>query len=347
MKRVLGSLCIAVAAMLVLTGCNPPMPPSVAAQIAEQTFTCLEGDAKVSLPESMNDLSAEWLSSMQSACTDPAMSFSLTSAETADLALASYPVTACKPVSTVPVAVEAADIAFSLSYSTTLNLTPGTLAGIFNGEITMWNDPAIAKENPETEMPSLEISLRTDVDRLAFEALKNYTEHYDHKITANFNQIDQLADTTFLEEGQIALMPHSVAFAQGFTTASMIMPEIEGEAQLANADSMSIGSAATQWTPNQEGDNVSVSFDYGSKPEILSGLDVPTPPYQLIYPVYLNICNDTLLSRTVAFFFLRMDSQGSLGVSVFTQLPERTRVVSLVSVKRGLPVPTAEPGGNG
>ena len=347
MKRVLGSLSIAVVAMFVLTACNPPMPPSVAAQIAEQTYTCIEGEATVSLPESMNDLSVEWLGSMQSACAEPAMSFALAEAEAADLVLSSYPVTACTPVSTVPVAVEAADIAFSLSYSTTLNLTPGTLAAIFNGEITMWNDPAIAKENPETEMPELEISLRTDVDRLAFEALKKYTEQYGHKITAEFNQIDELADATFLEEGQMALMPHSVAFAQGFTTASMIMPEVEGEAQLANADSMSIGSAATQWTPKQEGDNVSVTLDYGSNPEILSGLDAATPPYQLIYPVYLNICNDTLLSRAVAFFFLRMHSQGSLGVSVFTQLPERTRVVSLVAVKRGLPVPTAEPGGNG
>lgn len=347
MKRVIGSVATAIVAMFVLTACNPPMPPSVAAQIAEQTYTCIEGDAKVALPASMNDLSVEWLSSMQSACTEPAMTFSQVEADSADVLISSYPVTTCTPVSTVPVAVEAADIAFSLSYSTTLNLTPKTLAGIFNGEITMWNDAAIAKENPETEMPELAISLRNDVDTLAFEALAKYTERSGHKITADFNKIDGHADTTYLEEGEIALMPHSVAFAQGFTTASMIMPEVDGEPQLANADSMSIGSAATQWAPKQDGENVSVELDYESLPEILSGLDTATPPYQLIYPVFLNICNDTLLSRAVSFFFLRMDSQGSLGVSVFTQLPERTRVVSLVAVKTGLPVPTAEPGGNG
>lgn len=347
MKRVLGATAIAVLATLGLTACDPPMPPSVAAQIAEQTFTCLAGDSKVALPSAMTDLAVEWLGSMTSACADPAMSFSQADAASADIVLSSYPVSTCKPVATVPVAIEAADIAFSLSYSTTLNLSPKSIAGIFNGEITNWSDPAIAAENPETEMPDLAISLRNDVDRLAFEALSKYTDHYGSKIKASFNQIEGQTEAAVLEEGEIALLPHSIAFAQGFTTASMIMPEVDGEAQLANADSMSIGSAATQWLPKQDGDNVSVELDYGSAPEILSGLDTATPPYQAIYPVYLNLCNDTLLNRAVAFFFLRMDSQGSLGVSVYTQLPERTRVVSLVAVKRGLPVPTASPGGNG
>jgi hypothetical protein len=321
------------------------MPPSVAAQIAEQTFTCLEGDSKVSLPEAMNDLATEWQYSMSSACPDPAMTFSHADAAAADIVISSYPVTTCNPVSTVPVAVEAADIAFSLSYSTTLYLSPKSIAEIFNGKITKWNDPLISAENPETEMPDLEISLRNDVDRLAFEALSKYTSHYGSNITASFNQVDGLVASDPLQEGEIALLPHSVAFAQGFTTASMIMPEVDGQTPLANADGMSIGSAATQWSAKQDGDNVSVELDYNAAPEILSGLDEETPPYQAIYPVFLNLCNDTLLNRAVAFFFLRMDSQGSLSVSVYTQLSESTRVVSLVAIKRGLPVPTASPQG--
>ena len=345
MKRLLGATAIAVLAMLGLTACDPPMPPSVAAQIAEQTFTCLEGDVKVATPAGMTDLTNEWLMSMQSACTEPAMTFSASDEANADIVLSAYPVSACTPASTVPVAVEAADIAFSLSYSTTLYLTPKTLAAIFNGEITNWNDPQITKENPDTEMPDEPLVLRRDVDRLAFEALSKFLEHSGYQITASFNQIERQADATFLEEGEIALLPHSIAFAQGATTASMIQPPIDGEVQLANADSMSIGSGATQWVTKQDGDNVSVELDYGKTPEIQSGLDVASPPYQLIYPIFLNICNDTLVNRAVAFFFLRMDSQGSLAASVYTQLPESTRVVSLVAVKRGLPVPTAAPQG--
>jgi phosphate transport system substrate-binding protein len=38
-----------------------------------------------------------------------------------------------------------------------LNLQPETLAGIFNGDITKWNDPAIAEANPDVELPDTAI----------------------------------------------------------------------------------------------------------------------------------------------------------------------------------------------
>ena len=344
MKRVLASVTMAVTALLALTACNPPMPPSVAAQIAEQTYTCIDGQAKVAFTPAMDSLAAEWLMSMETACTDTVMSFTPSESAGADIILSTYPVTACKPISTVPVAIEAADIAFSLSVSTTLYLSPKTAAGIFNGEITNWSDPAIAEENPETQMPDQPIILRDQVDDLAFRSLKNFTEHYGAAINASFEQLPLTASNVQpLADGEIALLPHSVSLELALSTASFIQAPVDGVDQLANADSMSIMSGGTQWVPVQEGDNVSVLLDYSIAPQVLDGMDTASPPYQLIYPVFLNICNDTLLSRAVSFFFLRLDSQGSLGVSVFTQLPESTRVVSLVAVKRGLPVPTATP----
>ncbi|MHB1064950.1 MAG: phosphate ABC transporter substrate-binding protein PstS [Georgenia sp.] len=38
-----------------------------------------------------------------------------------------------------------------------LNLTPETLARIFNGDITAWDDPAIAQTNPDIELPAAAI----------------------------------------------------------------------------------------------------------------------------------------------------------------------------------------------
>jgi phosphate transport system substrate-binding protein len=38
-----------------------------------------------------------------------------------------------------------------------INLEPETLAGIFNGDVTRWNDPAIAEANPDVELPDLDI----------------------------------------------------------------------------------------------------------------------------------------------------------------------------------------------
>src|SRR5262250_1915996 len=38
--------------------------------------------------------------------------------------------------------------------SDTLRLSPETLAGIFLGKITTWNDPALAKDNPGVAFPA-------------------------------------------------------------------------------------------------------------------------------------------------------------------------------------------------
>nr|NLD39899.1 phosphate ABC transporter substrate-binding protein PstS [Actinomycetales bacterium] len=48
-------------------------------------------------------------------------------------------------------------VGFNLSGIDSVNLSPDTLAGIFTGEITNWNDPAIAADNEDLELPDLQI----------------------------------------------------------------------------------------------------------------------------------------------------------------------------------------------
>ncbi|GAB3481782.1 phosphate ABC transporter substrate-binding protein PstS [Nocardiopsis coralliicola] len=52
------------------------------------------------------------------------------------------------PAYVVPIAV-----VFNLEGVDELNLSPEVIAGIFRGEITRWNDPAIAADNPEADLP--------------------------------------------------------------------------------------------------------------------------------------------------------------------------------------------------
>lgn len=40
---------------------------------------------------------------------------------------------------------------------TNINMTPETIANVFAGEITNWNDPAIADDNPDLDLPDLQI----------------------------------------------------------------------------------------------------------------------------------------------------------------------------------------------
>ena len=49
-------------------------------------------------------------------------------------------------------------VIFNLEGVDELNLTPATIAGIFTGAITTWNDPAIAADNPDATLPATAIT---------------------------------------------------------------------------------------------------------------------------------------------------------------------------------------------
>ena len=58
----------------------------------------------------------------------------------------------------VPAYVSPIAIVYNLPEVEALQLDPETLAKIFNQEITSWDDPAIAKDNPDVELPSTRIT---------------------------------------------------------------------------------------------------------------------------------------------------------------------------------------------
>lgn len=58
----------------------------------------------------------------------------------------------------VPAYVSPIAIAFNVTGVDTLDLAPATIAGIFAGTITNWNDPAIKADNPDATLPDLKIT---------------------------------------------------------------------------------------------------------------------------------------------------------------------------------------------
>jgi phosphate transport system substrate-binding protein len=79
----------------------------------------------------------------------------------------------------IPVYISAIAVVYNLPEVDSLQLSPETLAGIFDQKITNWNDPAIAADNPDANLPDKAI---TPVNRSD-----------DSGTTANFT--DYLADT--------------------------------------------------------------------------------------------------------------------------------------------------------
>ena len=58
----------------------------------------------------------------------------------------------------LPVYISPIAVVFNIDGVKDLTLDPATLAGIFAGKITKWNDPAIAKTNPKASLPSAAIT---------------------------------------------------------------------------------------------------------------------------------------------------------------------------------------------
>lgn len=58
----------------------------------------------------------------------------------------------------IPDYVSPIAIIFNVDGVDSLQLSPDTLAGIFGGKITKWNDPAIAADNPDATLPSATIN---------------------------------------------------------------------------------------------------------------------------------------------------------------------------------------------
>jgi phosphate transport system substrate-binding protein len=66
-------------------------------------------------------------------------------------------------------------IAYNLEGVDELNLSPETIAGIFNQDITTWNDPAIAEDNPDVELPDTNITPVNRSDESG--TTENFTEY--------------------------------------------------------------------------------------------------------------------------------------------------------------------------
>jgi phosphate transport system substrate-binding protein len=84
----------------------------------------------------------------------------------------------------LPMAPGGIAIGYNVPGVTSLNLSASTLAGIFDGKISNWNDPAIAKDNTGTTLPSLPIQTfhRSDSSGTSY----NFTNYLANEAKADW-----------------------------------------------------------------------------------------------------------------------------------------------------------------
>ena len=127
----------------------------------------------------------------------------------------------------VPAYVSPIAVVFNLDGFDELNMAPATIAGIFAGEITSWDDPAIAADNPDADLPSDKITVVHRAD--------------DSGTTENFTKYLQAAagDTWSYEPDGV--WPQELSGASGEGTSGLVDLVKQGDGSIGYADDSAAG----------------------------------------------------------------------------------------------------------
>lgn len=164
---------IGAVAALALAGCaaNEPASGGSADEPAESTLT---GTIEATGASSQEAAQQSWVAGFQTANPDVTVNYTATGSGTGrenfiagssnfigsdrafdadELAAGGFGSCASDDIVEIPVYISPVAVAFNLEGIDTLNLDGATIASIFSGAITNWNDEAIASQNEGVELP--------------------------------------------------------------------------------------------------------------------------------------------------------------------------------------------------
>lgn len=167
---------ISAVAALAFTGCAANEP--AATENGDTPASTLEGTIKATGASSQGSAQEAWVAAFQTANTGVTINYEPTGSGTGrenfiagasdfigsdrafkmDEFADGFAGCASEGIVEVPLYISPVAVAFNLEGVDELNLDAATLAGIFAGTITNWNDAAIADQNEGVELPDLAIS---------------------------------------------------------------------------------------------------------------------------------------------------------------------------------------------
>jgi phosphate transport system substrate-binding protein len=342
------AILLAAAMSLTLTACDPPIPASLLVAEAEKTVYCESGSQTIYADAGYSDLTYSWTEILASACDDmvidPADSF-----DTADLVMRSAGAPSCEARVSSPVGFESVAIAFYLDAAFALTIDLQNLVDIFDGKITSWSDPAFTELNPEVEFEEIPIAVASDAPAAAIQSLRLWakeklgTEPELALLTAN-DESDWSTLMAEFENGAIGLFPYSLVSLEGGSYASVGTTNADGETELLSPSPQSIYVASTRFRPILDGEFLNAEFDASLEAEPFPGTAEAGEPYQLVYPVYLDLCGEqNMLQSAVGRYVVRLDAQGLMATSTLGALPEKIRIESAAHIGRDLPAVEVDP----
>lgn len=165
---------IGVVAALALAGCAANEPAGNSNGSSSAPSSDLSGTIEATGASSQEAAQAAWVSAFQKANTGATVNYTSTGSgtgrdnfvagssnfigsdrafKTDEIAKGTFGACTSSDIVEVPVYISPVAVAFNLDGIDTLNLDGKTIAGIFAGQITNWNDPAIAGQNKDVKLP--------------------------------------------------------------------------------------------------------------------------------------------------------------------------------------------------
>lgn len=367
----LSAFALSVAVMA--SACTPPMPPDVLAAQAESQIECQTGSTDVSVPENLLGAMTFVGDALTSVCPEQTL-MEIGPQEPAKLKVVDG-TPSPQDVSEFSAVCPAGDVIYVplFSYPVTLAynifgleglvLTAEAVAGILNGSITAWEDPAITDANEGFDLSGLpDIEVYTvDQDRgsvqamttwLSEEAPQSWSEGTLERLPGNINfgsSFEMTEELAFME-GAVAVLPVFEAFNAFVPTAAFPVTYGDDGAQeelIAFPDDpqlAKIGSGAMALSVDDQG-NIAATPAVGGIPDdeifdlaaskIILQEDQPVIGWPVLGTGHLLVCDDPAdpLPLSVAQYSLRLAGQGALETYGLTPLPEPVRIETFEPLK--------------
>jgi phosphate transport system substrate-binding protein len=163
---------LAVVALLATAGCDAPA-------VAEPPISCASGNVTGQGSTAQTNAVNAWIKAYQIACPGASIAYTSTGsgagvrdflAGTGDFAGTDTPLgdddqrradarCGSGPAVHLPLVIGPIALVHNVAGVDDLRLTPQNIARIFSGKITVWNDPAIARDNQDTALPATRIRI--------------------------------------------------------------------------------------------------------------------------------------------------------------------------------------------
>ncbi|CAB4644261.1 unannotated protein [freshwater metagenome] len=349
-KNVLGLAIVA----LLISACTPPMPPEFKADLAERYVTCVPGEIAISTVPELGEVTQAWADGISESCADLSGTIidPVVDVDTpVDVFItASGQTPTCTAAASSPIGIDAVAVAVTVEGLDGVVFSPALLHRALSGGMTSWADPELQDLNPDLELTDTPVILRAPARSQDIAALNDWMGRLDPAgwpgapsgLVADAAFDAELVITELEIEGTISVVPASLVTNNSLQSVS-IQTSSDLEPVYLNTDT--VISAGTQMTATTSDSIVTATLDPALAPVPPAGSDVALEPWQALNQFTITVCSgaNEMAGRAFARYVLRLDSQGVMIVSGFTELPEQIRTAGVDAVSKGLPEPSIPP----